>query len=316
LVEKKTLIFGPVKSRRLGRSLGIELVPKKVCTMNCIYCEVGKTTHLTLERKEYYPWDLIEKSILQAKKMEDTFDVLTFTGSGEPSLNIHFEKALRLAKKIIKKPIAVLTNATLLDIPSVRSALAEVDIVLPSLDAGNPETFKKINQPHPKIELKTIIENLKKLRNEMKGEMWLEILFVEGINDSEKNLRDLKSAIDYINPHKVQLNTVVRPPAFKEAKPLSFEKLKEFAEFLGEKVEIIIEKERLEKVIKTFKDLEKEKIKEMIFDYIKRRPSTIEELSLAFKIEKETVENILKIFISEGKVKEKLYEGKKFFVVD
>ena len=316
MVEKKTLIFGPVKSRRLGRSLGIELVPKKVCTMNCIYCEVGKTTHLTLERKEYYPWDLIEKSILQAKEMEDTFDVLTFTGSGEPSLNIHFEKALRLAKKIIKKPIAVLTNATLLDIPSVRSALAEVDIVLPSLDAGNPETFKKINQPHPKIELKTIIENLKKLRNEMKGEMWLEILFVEGINDSEKNLRDLKSAIDYINPHKVQLNTVVRPPAFKEAKPLSFEKLKEFAEFLGEKVEIIIEKERLEKVIKTFKDLEKEKIREMIFDYIKRRPSTIEELSLAFKIEKETVENILKIFISEGKVKEKLYEGKKFFVVD
>uniref|UniRef100_A0A7V5XIA8 Radical SAM protein n=1 Tax=Thermodesulfobacterium geofontis TaxID=1295609 RepID=A0A7V5XIA8_9BACT len=316
MVEKKTLIFGPVKSRRLGRSLGIELVPKKVCTMNCIYCEVGKTTHLTLERKEYYPWDLIEKSILQAKEMEDTFDVLTFTGSGEPSLNIHFEKALRLAKKIIKKPIAVLTNATLLDIPSVRSDLAEVDIVLPSLDAGNPETFKKINQPHPKIELKTIIENLKKLRNEMKGEMWLEILFVEGINDSEKNLRDLKSAIDYINPHKVQLNTVVRPPAFKEAKPLSFEKLKEFAEFLGEKVEIIIEKERLEKVIKTFKDLEKEKIREMIFDYIKRRPSTIEELSLAFKIEKETVENILKIFISEGKVKEKLYEGKKFFVVD
>ena len=316
MVEKKTLIFGPVKSRRLGRSLGIELVPKKVCTMNCIYCEVGKTTHLTLERKEYYPWDLIEKSILQAKEMEDTFDVLTFTGSGEPSLNIHFEKALRLAKKIIKKPIAVLTNATLLDIPSVRSALAEVDIVLPSLDAGNPETFKKINQPHPKIELKTIIENLKKLRNEMKGEMWLEILFVEGINDSEKDLRDLKSAIDYINPHKVQLNTVVRPPAFKEAKPLSFEKLKEFAEFLGEKVKIIIEKERLEKVIKTFKDLEKEKIREMIFDYIKRRPSTIEELSLAFKIEKETVENILKIFISEGKVKEKLYEGKKFFVVD
>ena len=316
MVEKKTLIFGPVKSRRLGRSLGIELVPKKVCTMNCIYCEVGKTTHLTLERKEYYPWDLIEKSILQAKEMEDTFDVLTFTGSGEPSLNIHFEKALRLAKKIIKKPIAVLTNATLLNISSIRSALAEVDIVLPSLDAGNPETFKKINQPHPKIELKTIIENLKKLRNEMKGEMWLEILFVKGINDSEEDLKDLKLAVDYINPHKVQLNTVVRPPAYKEAKPLSFEKLKEFAEFLGEKVEIIIEKERLEKVIKTFKDLEKEKIREMIFDYIKRRPSTIEELSLAFKIEKETVENILKIFISEGKVKEKLYEGKKFFVVD
>jgi wyosine [tRNA(Phe)-imidazoG37] synthetase (radical SAM superfamily) len=316
LIEKETLIFGPVKSRRLGRSLGIELVPKKVCTMNCIYCEVGKTTNLTLERKEYYPWDLIERSILQAKEIEDTFDVLTFTGSGEPSLNIHFEKALRLAKKIIKKPVAVLTNATLLDIPSIRSALAEVDIVLPSLDAGNPETFKKINRPHPKIELKTIIENLKKLREEMKGEMWLEILFVEGINDSEKDLKDLKSAIDYINPHKVQLNTVVRPPAFEKAKPLSFEKLKKIAEFLGERVEIIVDKERLEKAVETFKDLEKEKIKEMIFNYLKRRPSTLEELSSALKIEKEVLEDILKIFISQDKVKEKLHEGKKFFIVE
>ncbi|AEH22795.1 Radical SAM domain protein [Thermodesulfobacterium geofontis OPF15] len=316
MIEKETLIFGPVKSRRLGRSLGIELVPKKVCTMNCIYCEVGKTTNLTLERKEYYPWDLIERSILQAKEIEDTFDVLTFTGSGEPSLNIHFEKALRLAKKIIKKPVAVLTNATLLDIPSIRSALAEVDIVLPSLDAGNPETFKKINRPHPKIELKTIIENLKKLREEMKGEMWLEILFVEGINDSEKDLKDLKSAIDYINPHKVQLNTVVRPPAFEKAKPLSFEKLKKIAEFLGERVEIIVDKERLEKAVETFKDLEKEKIKEIIFNYLKRRPSTLEELSSALKIEKEVLEDILKIFISQDKVKEKLHEGKKFFIVE
>lgn len=316
MIEKETLIFGPVKSRRLGRSLGIELVPKKVCTMNCIYCEVGKTTNLTLKRKEYYPWDLIERSILQAKEIEDTFDVLTFTGSGEPSLNIHFEKALRLAKKIIKKPVAVLTNATLLDIPSIRSALAEVDIVLPSLDAGNPETFKKINRPHPKIELKTIIENLKKLREEMKGEMWLEILFVEGINDSEKDLKDLKSAIDYINPHKVQLNTVVRPPAFEKAKPLSFEKLKKIAEFLGERVEIIVDKERLEKAVETFKDLEKEKIKEMIFNYLKRRPSTLEELSSALKIEKEVLEDILKIFISQDKVKEKLHEGKKFFIVE
>jgi len=316
LIEKETLIFGPVKSRRLGRSLGIEMVPKKVCTMNCIYCEVGKTTNLTLERKEYFSWDLIERSILQAKEIEDTFDVLTFTGSGEPSLNIHFEKALRLAKKIIKKPIAVLTNATLLDIPSIRSALAEVDIVLPSLDAGNPETFKKINHPHPKIELKTIIENLKKLREEMKGEMWLEILFVEGINDSEKDLKDLKSAIDYINPHKVQLNTVVRPPAFEDAKPLSFEKLKKIAEFLGERVEIIVDKERLEKAVETFKDLEKEKVKEMIFNYLKRRPSTLEELSSAFKIEKEVLEEILKTFLSQDKVKEKLHEGKKFFIVD
>jgi len=312
--EKKTILFGPVRSRRLGRSLGIEMVPKKICTMNCIYCEVGKTTILTTKRKEYYPWDLIEKSILQAKEIEDIFDVFTFTGSGEPTLNIHFEKAIKLAKKIIKKPITVLTNSTLLHIPSVRKAMTEIDIVLPSLDAGREETLKKINRPHPKIELKNIIENLKKLRDEMKGEMWLEILFVEGINDSEEELKALKSAIEYINPQKVQLNTVVRPSACKEAKPVSFEKLEKIAQFFGDKAEIIVIKEKIDKVIKTFKILEEEKLKEEILNYIKRRPSTIEELSLAFKIEEKLIKSILNKFISEGVVKESLHEGKIFFL--
>ena len=314
MAERKTLLFGPVKSRRLGKSLGIEMVPKKVCTMNCIYCEVGKTTDLTLERKEYYPWDLIEKSILQAKELEDTFDVLTFTGSGEPSLNIHFEKAIALAKKIIKKPVAVLTNATLLHISSVRKALAEVDIVLPSLDAGTPETFKKINKPLPQIEFKSVVENLKKLREEMKGEMWLEVLFVKRLNDSEEELKALKSVINYIKPHKVQLNTVVRPPAFEKAQPVSFEKLEKIAEFLGEKAEIIVHKKKLDKVTKTFKNLEKEKIKEKILNYIKRRPSTVEELSSALGIEKKLIKSFLIELVSEGTVKEKIHEEKTFYL--
>ncbi|MBO8144347.1 MAG: radical SAM protein [Thermodesulfobacterium sp.] len=314
MAERKTLLFGPVKSRRLGKSLGIEMVPKKVCTMNCIYCEVGKTTDLTLERKEYYPWDLIEKSILQAKELEDTFDVFTFTGSGEPSLNIHFEKAIALAKKIIKKPVAVLTNATLLHISSVRKALAEVDIVLPSLDAGTPETFKKINKPLPQIEFKSVVENLKKLREEMKGEMWLEVLFVKRLNDSEEELKALKSVIDYIKPHKVQLNTVVRPPAFEKAQPVSFEKLEKIAEFLGEKAEIIVHKKKLDKVTKTFKNLEKEKIKEKILNYIKRRPSTVEELSSALGIEKKLIKLFLIELVSEGTVKEKIHEEKTFYL--
>jgi len=314
MAERKTLLFGPVKSRRLGKSLGIEMVPKKVCTMNCIYCEVGKTTDLTLERKEYYPWDLIEKSILQAKELKDTFDVLTFTGSGEPSLNIHFEKAIALAKKIIKKPVAVLTNATLLHISSVRKALAEVDIVLPSLDAGTPETFKKINKPLPQIEFKSVVENLKKLREEMKGEMWLEVLFVKRLNDSEEELKALKSVIDYIKPHKVQLNTVVRPPAFEKAQPVSFEKLEKIAEFLGEKAEIIVHKKKFDKATKTFKNLKKEKIKEKILNYIKRRPSTVEELSSALGIEKELIKSFLIELVSEGTVKEKIHEEKTFYL--
>jgi len=313
MAERKTLLFGPVKSRRLGKSLGIEMVPRKVCTMNCIYCEVGKTTNFTSERKEYYPWDLIEKSILQAKELEDNFDVLTFTGSGEPTLNINFEKAVALAKKIIKKPVAVLTNATLLYIPSVRKALTEVDIVLPSLDAGTSETFKKINKPFPQIDFKSVVENLKKLREEMKGEMWLEVLFVKGLNDSEEELKALKSVIDYINPHKVQLNTVVRPPAFEKTQPVSFEKLEKITEFLREKAEIIVHKKRLE--TKISKNIKKEEMKEKILNYIKRRPSTVEELSSALGFEKKLIKSLLTEFISEGIVKEKIHEKETFYLV-
>lgn len=308
----KTLLFGPVKSRRLGKSLGIEMVPKKVCTMNCIYCEVGKTTNLTLERKDYYSWDLIEKSIWQAKDLEGNFDVFTFTGSGEPTLNIHFEKAIYLAKKVIKKPIAVLTNATLLYIPSIREALLEVDIVLPSLDAGTYETFKKINKPHPQINFNSIVENLKKLRKEMKGEMWLEVLLVKGINDSEEELKTLKSVIEDINPHKIQLNTVVRPPAFEIANPLSLEELEKIAKFLGDKAEVIVAK--YPKALKDLKNLKEKNLKEEILNYIKRRPSTVEELSLAFEVEKELIKRILDKLISEGKAKEKIHEEKAFYL--
>ncbi len=316
MAERKILLFGPVKSRRLGRSLGIEMVPRKVCSMNCVYCEVGKTTNLTVERKEYYPWELIEKSILKAKEREDNFDVLTFTGSGEPTLNIHFEKAIEFAKNLIKKPVAVLTNSTLLHIPSVRSALAEVDIVLPSLDAGTPETFKKVNKPHPQIDLKHIIESLKILREKMKGEMWIEVLFVEGLNDTEEELKALRSAIDYINPHRVQINTVVRPPAFEKVRSLSFEKLEKISQFLGNKAEIIVSKERLDKIRQTFKILEREKVENEVLNYLKRRPSTVEELSSALGIEEKVISYILEKLVSEGAVKEKLHEGKRFFLAE
>ncbi len=313
---RKTLLFGPVKSRRLRRSLGIEMVPRKVCTMDCIYCEVGKTILHTSERKDYYTWDLIEKSILEAKEKEEIFDVFTFTGSGEPTLNIHFEKAVELSKKIINKPIAVLTNSTLLYIESIRKALAKVDIVLPSLDAVKEESFRKINRALPEFKPEEIVKNLKKLREEMQGEMWLEVLIVEGINDNKEDLEALKKAIEEINPHKVQLNTVVRPAAYSIAKPVSFKKLQEIAKFWGNKVEIIVNKERLDKIIAIRQTLEKEKLEEEVINYVKRRPATLEELSQAFVLDEKAFQMLLDELLSQGKIQTTIHENKVYYIAN
>ncbi|MGC9017083.1 MAG: radical SAM protein [Caldimicrobium sp.] len=302
-----SLLFGPVKSRRLGLSLGVELVPSKICSMDCLYCEVGKTTTLTTLRASYLPWEEIEKALYEAKEREEEYEVLTFTGSGEPTLNIHFERAVELARNLIKKPISVLTNSSTLNIETVRRALSEVDYVLASLDAAREKSFKLVNRPAEGVSLREIIMGLKNLREEMKGELWLEILLVKGVNDSEEDLKVLREVIEYINPHKVQLNTVVRPPAYAVAKPLSFEELEKVRTFLGEKAEIITPKDKKIEGISFKRNLE-----ELLFDYLSRRPAPLTELTEVFK-DSEELKRVLQNLIKEGKIKRLLYQGEVYF---
>lgn len=296
-----------MKSRRLGLSLGVELVPSKVCSMDCLYCEVGKTKTLTTLRAPYISWEEIEKALYEAKERIDEFEVLTFTGSGEPTLNIYFEKALELAKQIIKKPLAVLTNSSTLHLESVRKALSEVDYVLASLDSAREKSFRLVNRPAEGVNLVDIISGLKKLKENMKGELWLEILLVKGFNDSEEDIKALKKVIEEINPHKVQLNTVVRPPAYAVAKPLSFEELCKVKELLGEGVEIITPKDKKMDNLSFKKDLG-----ELLFDYLSRRPAPFSELAEVFK-DTEELERILQNFLKEGKIKRHLYQGEIYF---
>ena len=302
-----SLLFGPVKSRRLGLSLGVELVPSKICSMDCLYCEVGKTTTLTTLRASYLPWEEIEKALYEAKEREEEYEVLTFTGSGEPTLNIHFERAVELARNLIKKPISVLTNSSTVNIETVRRALSEVDYVLASLDAAREKSFKLVNRPAEGVSLKEIILGLKNLREEMKGELWLEILLVKGVNDSEEDLKVLREVIEYINPHKVQLNTVVRPPAYAVAKPLSFEELEKVRTFLGEKAEIITPKDKKIEGLSFKRNLE-----ELLFDYLSRRPAPLTELTEVFK-DSEELKRVLQNLIKEGKIKRLLYQGEVYF---
>lgn len=231
-------VFGPVPSRRLGLSLGVDVIPRKLCTLDCIYCELGRTDKRGLRRKEYISPSAILSEVQRAVQ-EGGIDTITFSGSGEPTLNSGLGTMIRELKSWSPLPIAVITNGTLLFLPEVRQDLLEADIVIPSLNAATPETFERVNRPHPSLVLERIIEGLRQFRAEYRGRLWLEVFLVEGVNDSQEDVLQLRSVIDRIQPDRIQLNTVVRPPSEPSAKRVSPERLEEIRRYLGDVCEVI-----------------------------------------------------------------------------
>ncbi len=212
-------VYGPVPSRRLGRSLGIDPLPLKTCNYQCIYCQLGKTTNFTNERRNYYPKDEIIVEIEEAiKQNKDNFDYITFVGSGEPTLYKDLEELILKAKTFSNKPICVITNGALLYKEEVIKALLLSDIVLPSLDAGDERSFIKINRPHPDIDFESVIQGFIDFRSLFKGKFWIEIMIMKAINDSKKELLKIKEKIDLIKPDKIDINIPLRPPLEKWVK--------------------------------------------------------------------------------------------------
>lgn len=204
-------LFGPVPSRRLGISLGIDLVPHKVCSLNCVYCECGRTTKLTTEREEYVPADMILAELSRFLKENPAPEYITFSGAGEPTLNSEIGKIIDEIKSDYPAiPIAVLTNGTLFSNRQVRSELLKADLVLPSLDAASDEVFHQINRPSGNLSVSNCIEGLVNFRNEYSGKIYLEIFILPGYNNSPDELDRLKKAILQIKPDRVQLNTLDR----------------------------------------------------------------------------------------------------------
>ena len=212
-------VYGPVPSRRLGRSLGIDPLPLKTCNYQCIYCQLGKTTNFTNERRNYYPKDEIIVEIEEAiKQNKNNFDYITFVGSGEPTLYKDLEELILKAKTFSNKPICVITNGALLYNEEVVKALLLSDIVLPSLDAGDERSFIRINRPHPDIKFESVIQGFIDFRRLFKGKLWIEIMIMKAINDSKKELIKIKEKIDLIKPDKIDINIPLRPPLEKWVK--------------------------------------------------------------------------------------------------
>ena len=236
-------IYGPVKSRRLGLSLGITLTPYKICSFNCVYCQLGRTTLQAHERKEYIP---VQEMVNELKswffhnaQQAKNLNYITLSGAGEPTLNIKIGEVIIEIKKITALPIAVITNASLLNMPSVRKELCNADLIVPSLDSVDLTSFIKIDRPKEEIKIEGIIDGLVNLRKEFKGKVWLEVMLVKGINDGLEQVRKLKEIIDKINPDKVQLNSPVRSTAEPQVQAVDKKRIEKIKEILGERCEII-----------------------------------------------------------------------------
>lgn len=298
--------YGPVPSRRLGLSLGIDILPFKTCTIDCIYCQLGATSGLTVERKSFFPKDEILAEV-QARAQETDPDYITFSGSGEPTLNLDLGWLIREIKQKTSKRVAVLTNASLLWMPAVMEELMAADLVVPSLDAANKKIWKKLNRPHPKLDFNEMIEGLVDFANRYSGELWVEVLFVRGINDSYEHVGQLLGILSRMRYTRVQLNTVVRPPSEKSALALSYEELKDIAGRFPADTEVVLP------FRKSDKPYAAHGAKEVIFAAISRRPMTLADIEQSLGIPHNRSKPVLQALISEGRARLSSHDGELFY---
>ena len=208
-------VFGPVPSRRLGQSLGIDPVPLKTCNWNCVYCQLGRTRPVVNVRAEYVPAEAVVDEVGRVLRRLDptSCDWVTFVGSGEPLLHIRVGWLIRSVKDLTSKPVAVITNGALLYLDEVREEVAAADAVLPSIDAGNPDLYRRLNRPHPEASFDRLVEGLVSFRAIFKGELWAEVMLVNGMNDGAKELREIAAVLRLVRPDQIHLNLPSRPPA-------------------------------------------------------------------------------------------------------
>ncbi len=308
----KTYLYGPVPSRRLGRSLGVDIVPFKVCTLDCIYCQLGRTTEKTIERKDYIPIEPVLAELKDRLTGDLQADFITISGSGEPTLHLRLGELIEGIKKLTDIPLAVLTNSTLLYRTDVRADCVRADVVLPSLDAGDERTFQKMNRPHPDISFVKLIDGLQALRKDFSGQIWLEVFLVDGLNTSIEQIVKIKQAIVKIAPDKIQLNTAVRPTAEIGAKRLDTERLQAIAKQLGENCEVIPSVPPVSDKPYAIQPIQNE-IRNTVLSMLKRRPCSLNDICLVLEINRNEVLKYISDLQNQGAIHSERKNGIIFF---
>lgn len=231
-MKKFRYIYGPVPSRRLGISLGISPIPKKTCNYSCIYCQLGRTDKMTNTRESFFPPEYIMSEFEEYLFSGQHFDAVTIVGEGEPTLYLDLGILLTELKKKISVPLAVITNGALLYDSKLQEELYNADIVLPSFDAYDEVSFRKINRPHKALNFKKCYEGLVDFSNNYKGELWLETMLMRGVNDNESSLLKYRLLLDRIKYSKLYINTPIRPPAEKDVYSIENERIERAVEIL------------------------------------------------------------------------------------
>ncbi len=306
---KYKYLFGPVPSRRLGISLGVDLVPHKICSLNCVYCECGRTTKLTIERDEYVPIDKVMSELQHFLEPHPKLDYITYSGSGEPTLNSGIGTITQFIKNNFPDyKLALLTNGTLFYLPSIRKEINDVDIILPSLDAASDAVFKKVNRPLPKLKIHVVIDGLVELRKEFAGKLWLEIFIIPGLNDTDEEINLLRKAIHRIRPDEIQLNTLDRPGTDDWVQSASKETLIKIAEKLDWKTEIIANFQKREQLASYSTDIES-----ALLQTIKRRPCTVDDLSAALGLHPNEINKYIEALLEREQIRSVVMERGIFF---
>lgn len=303
-------VYGPVPSRRLGRSLGVDALTFKSCSFDCVYCQLGRTTNHTVERREYVPTAEILDELRRKLEENDRPEYISFAGSGEPTLHSGLGEIIRGIKAMTDVPVVVFTNGGLLWRPEVRADLRAADVVIPSLDGGDAALLDKVNRPEPSLSFDRIVEGLVAFRDEFPGRLWLEVMLLGGVSDDDASVDAIARIAERIRPDKVQINSVCRPPAESWALPVSASRLLEIRErFALPNVEIIAE--HLDDMAHTaFRTQIRE---EDILALIERRPCTAAGVAAGLNIHVTEALKHLEMLVADGKAVTQLTDGQVFY---
>lgn len=308
---KQDYFYGPVYSRRLGFSLGVDLLPGKICSFKCVYCQLGKTAHTTLQRFACVDTREFKRQLKSVLRNKPRIDFITVSGGGEPTIHKSLDKIITDINEVTrhKYPICVITNSSLLWDKNVRRELLKADLVIPSLDASNETMFQKIDKPDKNISFNQILQGVIQFRREFKNELWLEIMLIKGINDNKKAFLEFKALVKTIQPDKVHINLPERPaPHTRRNLMPSPAKVKEFKKILGKVAAVVVSRraQRGKKHNNNFKDI--------ISVSLKRRPQTIDDLVNGLQLDYPLLKRELGELLGERKI-EKIYKnGKTYFI--
>ncbi len=294
-------LFGPVPSRRLGRSLGVDLIPAKTCTLDCVYCECGSSATQSYDTAAYVPADKVIAEIDDYLKTNPTLDVVTLAGTGEPTLNRDIGRIVaHLKQHYPTYRLALLTNGTLFHRPEVRKSILPIDSVLPSVDAATEEVFRKINRGSPSVSAQRTIEGITAFSHEFEHTLWVEVFVVPGINDTESELAAIKQALSHMRLDRVQLNSLDRPGPCPWVQPVAPERMLEITEYLKPLPVEIISRVARNISFGGCGELNKDEL----LNTLRRRPLTVEDIAITMNCTINEVSDAVQTLVAEGRVQE------------